>query len=77
MEKRVSKSMRRGVRRRGEGREAEEEDHEVQDGGGKVNGRDESAVAKMIKKLFHEKFYDITKCFQARYMGQEGASNSW
>ena len=43
----------------------------------KVSGPGDSVVAEMIKELLQEKVYEITRCFQARFMGQEGAPGSW
>ena len=39
----------------------------------KVIGAEDSVVAELIKEVPQEKLFEITGCFQGRFMGQEGA----
>ena len=43
----------------------------------KVNGPDDVIVSEMIKQLPQEKVYEVTRCFQQRFMGKMDATNSW
>ena len=43
----------------------------------KVNGPDDVIVSEMIKQLPQEKIYEVTMCFQQRFMGKMEAPNSW
>ena len=43
----------------------------------KVNGPDDVIVSEMIKQLPQEKIYEVTRCFQQRFMGKMEAPNSW
>ena len=43
----------------------------------KVNGPGDSFVSEKIKQLQQEQIYEITRCFQNRFFGLEGAPISW
>ena len=38
-----------------------------------VAGLEDSVVTEMTKEVLHEKVCEVTRWFQARFMGQEGA----
>ena len=42
----------------------------------KVTGPEDAVVAELIKDLNQENVSAIARCFQARFMGQEGAPDS-
>ena len=43
----------------------------------RVNGPEVSIVTEMIKQLPHDTIYELTRCFQDYFMGQEEAPSSW
>ena len=42
-----------------------------------VNGPEDSTVSEMIKQLPQKKVYEITRCFQDRFVGLDDAPSAW